>query len=74
MDHQQMARENARRSLVVNRSIRSGEIITADHITAKRPAHGICPSAIGNVLNRKAAYDLEKDTILDWEHIGAAER
>lgn len=74
IDNQQLARENARRSLVLNKPIRSGVVITDEHLTAKRPAHGICPSAIDEVLDRKATCDLEADTVLKWEHIGATER
>lgn len=74
IDNQHKARKNARRSLVLNQSIRSGEKLSMDHITAKRPAHGICPSAIEEVLGREIVLDLEEDTVLDWAHIGEVQK
>jgi N-acetylneuraminate synthase len=71
---QQKARINARRSLVVNTSIRSGERLSMEQLTAKRPAHGICPSAIEEVLGRKVVLDIKEDTVLDWAHIGVSKK
>jgi len=68
--NQQVARENARRSLVMKKAIRSGEVFTLNHLIWKRPASGICPSQIDDVVGRRAAFDLEEDTVLDWAHLG----
>lgn len=68
--NQQVARRNARRSLVVRKNICSGEVITIDHLTWKRPASGICPSQIDQVKGRMATRDLKADTVLDWGSIG----
>ena len=63
------ARSNARRSLVLNKAINKGEIFTNDHLTWKRPASGISPRDIKNVIGKIARTDLEEDTVLKWSMI-----
>ncbi|UTW67167.1 N-acetylneuraminate synthase family protein [bacterium SCSIO 12643] len=63
------ARKNARRSLVLSREISSGEVLTRDHLTWKRPASGISPSEISNVLGKTVNKDLAEDDILKWSCI-----
>jgi N-acetylneuraminate synthase len=70
IDNQKAARENARRSLIIKKAIKSGEVISPDHLTWKRPASGICPSQIDQVLGRKATVDLDEDTLLNWAYLG----
>lgn len=60
------ARKNARRSLVLEKNIAQGEIITKDHLTWKRPAHGISPSEINNVIGKRMNCDAEEDTVLKY--------
>lgn len=61
------ARQNARRSIVANRSIHRGEIITREMLTFKRPGTGISPADIESVVGRRAGQDIEEDTILQFE-------
>ena len=61
------AREHARRSLVAAYDIPSGQKITADMITWKRPAHGISPSDLDNVLGRVSLQDISKDDLFVWK-------
>ena len=63
------ARRNARRSLVTARPVRAGACITREDVTWKRPAHGISPRDIDNVLGMAARMDLEEDTVLQWRHV-----
>jgi sialic acid synthase SpsE len=63
------AREHARRSIVVERPLRGGQLITAEDITYKRPGHGVSPLFWDTVVGRKAAYDLERDHVLLWKDI-----
>lgn len=48
----------ARRSLVVVRSLRAGEVISERDLDALRPATGISPMRIDEVVGRRAAHDL----------------
>src|SRR6185503_10365680 len=57
------AREHARRSIVVDRALKAGEVIRETDITYKRPAHGISPVFWDEVVGRKAAKDLAEDHI-----------
>ncbi|EMI24771.1 sialic acid synthase [Rhodopirellula europaea SH398] len=61
---QKSARENARRSLVSARDIAAGATITREDLTFKRPASGISPKDIDQVVGSKATQDLENDTVI----------
>jgi N-acetylneuraminate synthase len=63
------ARDHARRSLVTARPVVEGSIIRMADLTFKRPASGISPRAIGEVVGRTAARTISADTILQWSHI-----
>jgi len=63
------ARRNARRSLVAKRFIPKGKIIEYEDLTFKRPAHGISPKFIDEVVGKKAIKDLNEDKILNWNYL-----
>ena len=67
LDCESLARKHARRSLVAIRSILAGTVITSDMLTWKRPAHGISPAYINDLLGRRASVDISEDEILTWE-------
>ena len=67
---EQAAREHARRSVVVERPIKAGQVISASDITYKRPAHGISTQFWDQVIGSKAVRDLDEDHVLRWEDIG----
>lgn len=58
---------NARKSLVSNRLIKKGTIITEEMITAKRPGTGIYPEYLDFVIGNKAKIDIEEDTTITKE-------
>ena len=60
------ARTNARSSLVTARPVRKGARLTGEDLTWKRPANGISPADIEQVLSLHAREDLEADTVLQW--------
>ena len=62
-------RREARRSLVLTRSVKAGERIEASDLMAKRPGTGIPPSFADTVAGRSAQRDLEEDTVLTWDMI-----
>lgn len=63
---EQHVRNVARRSLVAAREISRGEILTTEHLTAKRPGTGIDPSKLETVLGKRAAVDVEKGSLITW--------
>ena len=62
-------RREARRSLVLTRDMKEGEVISKEDIMAKRPGTGISPQYAEIVVGRKVLRDLEEDTILQWDMI-----
>ena len=66
---ERVPRREARRSLVLTRDIKAGEIISAEDIMAKRPGTGISPEYTEIVVGRTVKRDLEEDTILRWDMI-----
>lgn len=63
------ARENARRSLVASCDIPAGTILKEDHLTWKRPASGISPKFIDDVLGKSVLQDIAEDDVLQWRDI-----
>jgi sialic acid synthase SpsE len=63
------ARTHARRSIVVDRPLKSGQVIAAADITYKRPAHGVSPQHWDQIIGRTAAHDLEQDHVLTWKDV-----
>ena len=62
-----LARRHARRSLVAACAIPTGIKITEEMLTWKRPAHGISPAKIWEVVGRRASQDIAEDDLLKWE-------
>lgn len=60
------ARKHARRSLVTTMDISEGTIINREHLTWKRPAHGISPRNIEEVLGKKTKKFIAEDEVLQW--------
>lgn len=68
-DAEQAKKEKFRRSLVVNKDMEAGHVLTADDITSKRPGTGISPELVDQLIGRKINIDLEEDTLLKWDYI-----
>jgi sialic acid synthase SpsE len=60
---------NARRSLVLTKSKLAGEVIQREDLTWKRPASGIPPFEIENLIGKTMAVDLEEDSVLQSNHL-----
>lgn len=60
------ARKNARRSLVAAHDIPAGKIIAESDLTWKRPAHGISPKFIKDVIGKTSAIAIKEDDVLKW--------
>ena len=63
------ARRNARRSLVTAMPIKAGTTLTTQMLTWKRPATGISPAFIDQVIGSTVRLDLDADEILYFDHL-----
>ena len=64
-------RRNNRKSIIAIRDIKKGEIFSEDNIDIKRPGMGMAPRFYEEVIGKRAAKDMEKDTLLQWTDIEA---
>jgi N-acetylneuraminate synthase len=63
------ARENARRSVVVERDLAAGQSIEPGDVAAKRPGTGIPAFALEEVVGRRAARPLPAGHMVAWEDL-----
>jgi N-acetylneuraminate synthase/N,N'-diacetyllegionaminate synthase len=63
-------RRVARRSLHAARDIAVGEVISSDAVTALRPAGGLAPDLLDEVVGRRATRAITAQDRLDWTDIG----
>lgn len=66
---EQLARDHARRSIVIDGGVRANDVLGGHNLVCKRPAHGISPVHWDEVVGRKVIRDLEDDHILQWEDL-----
>ena len=67
IDSEQISRENARRSLVLSKKVKKGDILSHDKITWKRPGVGIEPSEIDSVIGKVCIKNMNEDHIINWD-------
>jgi N-acetylneuraminate synthase len=68
LQEEEPARKNARRSLVAAKAIPAGKKIEESDLTWKRPAHGISPKFMVDLIGQTASNDIEEDTVLQWRY------
>ena len=64
-----LARENARRSIVASCNLKEGEIIQNDHLAWKRPGTGVSPQYIDKIIGKKLKKSLNKDDFVYLEDV-----
>lgn len=69
LDCENVPRREARRSLVLTRDMKAGEVIGERDIMAKRPGTGVSPKFTDIVIGRAVKQDLPEDTVLTWEMV-----
>lgn len=69
LDCEIVPRREARRSLVLTKEIKAGEVFKKEDLMPKRPGTGIPPKYADIIVGRVAKMDLKEDTILTWEMI-----
>lgn len=60
-----------RRSLFVVSDMKAGEPFTAENVRSIRPAHGLPPKYLPDILRRRAGQDIPRGTPLAWNLVGA---
>lgn len=58
-----------RRSIVSKLPIKAGTMITREHLEFKRPATGIRPEQLGDVIGSTARRDIPEDVLIAWGDI-----
>jgi len=69
---EEIARLNARRSIVVARDLSAGHRIVEADITYKRPGSGISPLSWDDVIGRTTRRALAADDVLQWSDLNEA--
>ncbi|MEO6096576.1 MAG: N-acetylneuraminate synthase family protein [Fibrobacteria bacterium] len=54
-----MNRETLAKSLIINKALRKGEIITEDMVDVRSPGKGLQPNRLKDLLGRKATHDFK---------------
>jgi N-acetylneuraminate synthase len=67
LENELVARKNARRSLVAAKDIPAGKKVELSDLTWKRPAFGISPRDIAEVVGTAVRTDIAADSIITWD-------
>lgn len=67
---EKITRVNNRKSVVISRSIKKGELFTKEHLAIKRPGSGVQPKYIDQIVGKSAGKDLSEDDVLQWSDVG----
>jgi N-acetylneuraminate synthase/N,N'-diacetyllegionaminate synthase len=59
----------ARKSILLNKVLVAGTIITKEDLAIKRPGNGISPMKINEVIGKELKTDKPNETILQWEDL-----
>lgn len=62
-------RKDARKSMIAARDLESGHKISKEDLIIKRPAWGIQPSRIKDILGLRLTKSLKRDEPVTWEHL-----
>lgn len=58
-------KRDGRRSVYLVKDLKQGEVLTKEHVKIIRPAIGLAPAKLDNVLNKRAKHDLKAPLPLD---------
>ncbi len=67
---ERITRINNRKSIVLCRDVKAGEVIGRDAVDIKRPGYGIAPAFLEQVIGRRAGRDLYAEDVLRFEDLG----
>ncbi len=63
----------ARRSVAVGCDVAAGTVLTADMLVCRRPATGIAPRDLEQVIGRRVLEDMTAFTVLEWRQLAASD-
>jgi N-acetylneuraminate synthase len=63
------ASRSFRRSLFVVEDVKQGEVFTPANVRSIRPAHGLHPRYLTEVLGKNASREIKRGTPLSWEFV-----
>jgi sialic acid synthase SpsE len=69
IDTEEISRKNARRSIVVNRNVEIGSILSSTDLICKRPENGISSCEWDRVIGKKVKRKILKDQLLSWDDL-----
>jgi N-acetylneuraminate synthase len=64
-----IARLNARRSIVIAKNLPAGHVVTEADITYKRPGTGVSPLHWDEVIGMRTKKALNEDDVLTWDDL-----
>ncbi|MEO0445087.1 MAG: N-acetylneuraminate synthase family protein [Verrucomicrobiota bacterium] len=62
-----------RRSLVARQDLSAGDLLREEDLTLKRPASGLSPVLVGELVGRRLRAPVARGEFLTWSHLGGAE-
>lgn len=62
-------REVARKSIIVNKDLKKGDVLTLDDLDVKRPGTGIAPKNIEKLTGRKLIKNLPAESVISFEDV-----
>lgn len=62
-------RRNNRKSVILQRPMKTGETIRYEDIAIKRPGYGIPPKFLEQLVGRRVSRDMAQDSVLDWQDL-----
>lgn len=68
---EEISRLNARRSIVLSRPVRAGQVLVEADLTYKRPGTGVGPQEWDKVIGMSVTKDLPDDHVLTWDDLRA---
>jgi N-acetylneuraminate synthase len=58
-----------RRSLYFVCDLKAGEIIENKHVRSVRPGYGLAPKYLYQILGKRVACDVDRNTAVEWRHV-----
>jgi sialic acid synthase SpsE len=65
------ARDMARRSVVLEQDVPAGSVLTAEHLSFKRPGTGLAPARSAELVGRTVKHDLRRGHLIDLSDLEA---
>ena len=65
-DGEKVTRVNNRKSVVVSRNLRAGDVLKREDLLVKRPGYGIEPKFFEQLIGRTISCDIGADSVLTW--------